>query len=281
MQPDLEFVFHPKLQSIFDNFCALLGIRIAFFSPAGDALRVGEGRPICAYCSLLRRELGMETRCRALDAAGRAKAAQSGSLTVYPCHGGMLEAIMPVCVSGRLLGFAMIGQFRQRTRPPAEILAKADPKLQRELKRTYLQVPHFDPAKGRHAVGLFEALVLHIAESRLIDREDAIGFILNRLRDKPGQRLPLKEASSLAGCSPSQFSRMFRKMVGRSYETTRIKLMLEKADVLLQSNPPLRVQDVAFELGFEDPLYFSRIYRKHRGVSPKSAKEELARANAK
>lgn len=279
MQPDLEFVFHPRLQSLFDNFCALLGIRIAFFSPDGEALRVGQGRPLCAYCALLRRKLGMENRCRDLDTAGRAKAASIGTLTVYPCHGGMLEAVMPVSVSGRLLGFAMIGQFRQRTRPPAEILAQADPELQRELKRTYLEVPHFDPAKGRHVIGLFEALVLHIAESRLVDREDAIGFILNRLRDKPGQRLPLKEAASLAGCSPSQFSRMFRKMVGRSYEITRIQLMLEKADTLLQSNPSLRIQDVAFKLGFEDPLYFSRIYRKHRGVSPKNARKVLIEAN--
>jgi len=281
MQPDLEFVFHPKLQSIFDHFCALLDIRIAFFSPAGDSLRVGEDRAICTYCTLLRRELGFESKCLDLDAASRAKAAQTGSITVYSCHGGMVEAVMPVNVSGRLLGFAMIGQFRQRAKPPAGILAKADAKLRRQLMKAYREAPLIDPIKKSHVIGLFETLVRHIVESGLIDREDAIASILNRLRDKPGQRLPLSQAASLTGCSPSQFSRRFRKAVGRSYERTRIHLLLEKADALLRSKPGLRIQEVAFRLGFEDPLYFSRIYRKYRGISPTHARPVSAKSPAR
>ncbi|MDD5351314.1 MAG: PocR ligand-binding domain-containing protein [Chthoniobacteraceae bacterium] len=274
MYPDLEFVFRPETQAIFDQFCALLGIRIAFYSPSGEELRVGQGRAMCAYCGLLRRELGLEGRCRALDAASREKAARSGSLTEYSCHGGMVEAMMPVCVSGRLLGFAMIGQFRQREKPPARLLAQADAKLRQRLERAYLRVPRFDPSKKRLAVGLFETLIRHIAESRLIDRRDRIAAILDRLRDKPGRRLPLRQAAALAGCSASQFSRLFRKAAGQSYERTRIALLLERADALLRVKPPLRIQEIAFQLGFEDPLYFSRIYRKHRGVSPKRAGRE-------
>jgi len=28
------------------------------------------------------------------------------------------------------------------------------------------------------------------------------------------------------------------------------------------------VREIAFELGFKDPYYFSRLYRKHRGHPP-------------
>jgi len=32
------------------------------------------------------------------------------------------------------------------------------------------------------------------------------------------------------------------------------------------------VKEVAERVGFEDPLYFSRLYRKHRGSSPSATR---------
>ena len=278
MQSDLEYVFSPEAQAILDHFCALLDIRIAFFSPTGEPLRVGDGRPICTYCQTLRQDPAFEQRCRALDAAGRDRAARNGTLYAYCCHGGMLEAVMPVRIDGRLLGFAMIGQFRQRSRPPAVVLAKADARGRQRLCAAYRKVPCLNAARSRHVLGLFETLVRHIIASRLVDRQDLLASILERLRDKPARRLPLREAAAAAGCSPSQLTRLLRKGTGHGYERNRMELLLEKADVLLRVKPALRIQEIAFQLGFEDPLYFSRIYRKHRGVSPRTARSQEAAA---
>ena len=180
---------------------------------------------------------------------------------------------MPVRVSGRLLGFVMIGQFRQRTAPPSAILSRLGTRERQQLKRAYLQAPYFAHARQRHAIGLFETLVRHISENRLIDRDDAIGSILNLLKESPQNKLPLRQAAALTGRSPSAFSRIFHKIVGQSYEQTRIQLLLEKADALLQLKPKLRVQEIAFRLGYDDPLYFSRLYKKHRGISPRAARK--------
>jgi len=48
----------------------------------------------------------------------------------------------------------------------------------------------------------------------------------------------------------------------------RIEMALDKADEYFRNDAGMRVSEVASRLGFDDPLYFSRLYRKHRGVPP-------------
>ena len=43
---------------------------------------------------------------------------------------------------------------------------------------------------------------------------------------------------------------------------------MEKADELLGLFPEIRVKELAARCGYEDPLYFSRVYKKQRGLSP-------------
>ena len=271
MQHSLEFIFHPEVQAILDHFCGLLGVRIAFFTPAGKETQVGKNQSICAYCRILRSKLGYDEMCSTLDASVRQKAAKSGALQSYTCHGGMVEAVMPLVVSGRLIGFIMIGQFRQRAIPPANIQRKAPAALRSKLTRAFTLTPRLTPSQVGHALGIFELLVRHIAEKRLVNVNDAIQKVLDQLRDAPESRLCLQEAASLAGCSPAAFSRLFQKTVGLSYGQKRIQLLIEKADALFKENPGIQIQEVAFRLGFDDPLYFSRLYRKKRGMRAKDA----------
>lgn len=277
---ELEFVFHPQVEAIFDHFCALHDIRIAFYSTSGDELRVGEARVNCRYCRLLRRTLGYEDVCLRLDRDKRQEAErQSRGLVVYECHGGMTEAIIPVRVSGRLIGFVMIGQFRARASAPASVLGKAlNRRIRTEIVAAFESTPRFTAGQLRHVLGLFELLVQFIADRHLIELKDVIGPVLARLREHPEERMPLSRAAALVGRSPTTLSHLFRRRLGKSYRQVRIEIALSRADELLRSSPGIRVREVAFRLGFDDPLYFSRLYRKHRGVPPSRAVVSANRA---
>lgn len=38
-------------------------------------------------------------------------------------------------------------------------------------------------------------------------------------------------------------------------------------------NTTLTVQEIAFRLGYEDPHYFSNLFKQYRGISPKNFRE--------
>jgi AraC-like DNA-binding protein len=61
--------------------------------------------------------------------------------------------------------------------------------------------------------------------------------------------------------------RAFRQQLGMSLHEYHLQLRMHAAMQLLESSDR-EVGDIAGELGFEDPYYFSRVFRKEVGASP-------------
>jgi AraC-like DNA-binding protein len=72
-----------------------------------------------------------------------------------------------------------------------------------------------------------------------------------------------------AGMSPSHFSRMFKKVMGLSYQEYLNSCRVTKAKDLLRTSA-LSVTEIAISLGFSDPTGFGRIFRKLTGQTPSS-----------
>jgi len=74
-------------------------------------------------------------------------------------------------------------------------------------------------------------------------------------------------ASGLAGMSPSHFSRIFRKVVGMSYQEYVNSKRITKAKDLLRTSPR-SIAEIAVYLGFADTTGFGRIFKKLTSHTP-------------
>ncbi|WP_170066876.1 two-component regulator propeller domain-containing protein [Flavobacterium granuli] len=63
--------------------------------------------------------------------------------------------------------------------------------------------------------------------------------------------------------------RIFKEVLKQSPSDVIISLRLQKAEILLK-NKNLNISEISFECGFNDPKYFSRMFKKHFGTSPKT-----------
>jgi AraC-like DNA-binding protein len=79
--------------------------------------------------------------------------------------------------------------------------------------------------------------------------------------------LNLQELSRHSGLSPTRYSALFREQTGSSPVEHHIRLRMQAACHLLDTTA-LSVKEVAAELGYPDPYYFSRIFQKILGCSP-------------
>ena len=52
-------------------------------------------------------------------------------------------------------------------------------------------------------------------------------------------------------------------------------IRLKEARRMAQSDPTLRVSDLAYKVGFRDPRYFSTCFKKQFGMQPKEYMESL------
>jgi AraC-like DNA-binding protein len=78
-----------------------------------------------------------------------------------------------------------------------------------------------------------------------------------------------------AAMSPSHFSRIFRKVMGSSYQEYLNSRRIAKAKNLLRTSPR-SITEIAVSLGFADSTGFGRIFKKLTGQTP-SAFRSLAR----
>jgi AraC-like DNA-binding protein len=130
-------------------------------------------------------------------------------------------------------------------------------------ERTLLLVSHV----LRHVLGLlfFQTGRSPGAGSRAIahDLSKSIEF----MRAHVTRSLTLRELSRHAGLSPARYSALFREQTGSSPVEHHIRLRMQAACHCLDTTA-LSVKEVAAELGYDDPYYFSRIFQKILGCSP-------------
>jgi AraC-like DNA-binding protein len=103
--------------------------------------------------------------------------------------------------------------------------------------------PQFQPGASR-----LQAAISHVAKNFL-------------------RAIPESEVALLCNMSPSRFCREFKAAFDQTFVEYLANYRMIQAKRLL-ANPSMRVADVAVSVGFNDPSYFTRVFRKQEGVSP-------------
>ena len=71
------------------------------------------------------------------------------------------------------------------------------------------------------------------------------------------------------GFSPAYLSKIFREYKNMSPMEYIVFLRIEKAKELFLQSPGILIKDVSTAIGYEDPHYFSKVFKKLTGLSPK------------
>ena len=103
---------------------------------------------------------------------------------------------------------------------------------------------------------------------RVTYKEHIITNVQKYIQNHIEERLTLNEVSAVFGLSPNYLSVLFKKTcsIGFSEYITQMKISLAKTMLLEQDR---KVYEVADRLGFESAFYFSKVFKKVVGVSPR------------
>lgn len=282
----LKFIFQGDVKRLFDCFGDLFGVRISFSSfeksSSTDFTEVLVGGyeakeetcqyPSCGYCSLLRKDLGLVNRCTQLDKTKIAEAKSKKHLISYICYGGMIDAVMPISVANNVIGVVMIGQFRTGSKKTPSAIARLWKKKfnNQKLQRAYNKVPYYTPVQVDEILDLFSIMIKNIIANRMILKEEStiVEPLISYMKENPGDNLTIENAANLIRCSKSTLCHVFKSATGKSFKSYQIGLKINKAKEYFNTEPNITVREVAYKLGYEDPFYFCRIYKKYTGNPP-------------
>lgn len=71
------------------------------------------------------------------------------------------------------------------------------------------------------------------------------------------------------GMTPRCLNRVFKEHTGQRVMDYLVSLRMKRARYILENSADARVRDVAASLGYQDSQYFSRLFKRETGYSPK------------
>ncbi|MDR3337269.1 MAG: AraC family transcriptional regulator, partial [Treponema sp.] len=80
--------------------------------------------------------------------------------------------------------------------------------------------------------------------------------------------ISLYSTASFVGISPNHLSTVFAQETGENFIEYLTRIRIERAKWFLK-NTAMKSADIACEIGFSDPHYFSYIFKKNTGISPR------------
>lgn len=266
-------VFNPAVQKFVESYSYCFNVKITFFSLDLEELLVALHSASDDYCSLIQTNLQIRYRCLQQDRMICQQCKEQGQQLVYTCHGGLTEAVIPIELSGSLVCYALIGQFRTSASIPQSI---AQPWLEHGfefsvLEDAFLKRPLYDTTMLERMFDLFRVSLSLLIETNSLKlrQPDLIEKILMYIDDNIDKAIAIADVAKAVNRSPSSITHSLQAQIGLSFQKLLITKRLSNFERVILQDPTLQIQEAVRASGYEDPLYFSRLYKKYRGQSPR------------
>lgn len=272
MPNKLNLFLDEEVQNLIDSFAYCFRVKITVFSSEMEELIVGLQNPGSAYCRLIQKGLRFRYRCLRQDKLMCENCASKKRLTIYQCHGGCSEAVLPMEVDGKMIGYAMLGQFRTVSAVPNDIIQewKKNKLNIDELHAAFDNQPFFNTETVKNMLRLFSMLIAFVITRDYVRvrRPTLAENVLTWINDNIAEPFELNDAVLELGRSRSAISHAVKKQLGLSFKQLSTIMKIQKFESIIASQPDISIKDAASQVGYDDPLYFSRTYRKVRLSSP-------------
>lgn len=118
----------------------------------------------------------------------------------------------------------------------------------------------------------FRSILLLIERYHVEGRADnyttKIDLLIVALYENCKEPWTITKMAKVCSLSESTFQHQFKSRFKLSPIQYLTKIRIEKAKLML-CNTKESISAIALKVGFQDPLYFSRTFKKHEGISPK------------
>lgn len=198
------------------------------------------------------------------------KCKKSRKTEYHVCHAGLVDVVVPIIYDDNILGYIILGQMKQNE--DFESVKKYISHLfvdVEELKNFYDSLVLFDRNKIQSIVSLATMLSKHILLENMIkprinkNVEDAVNFINMHLE----QDLNINYISRMTNVSKSVLYKNFHSIFNCTVsEYINAKRVEKSVHMLL--NTDLSMEEIARNVGFSTGSYYSKTFKKIKGISP-------------
>jgi AraC-like DNA-binding protein/quercetin dioxygenase-like cupin family protein len=107
-------------------------------------------------------------------------------------------------------------------------------------------------------------------------KEQSVRQAIRYLSTQYAEPITIELMAEAVGYNRAYLSMLFKLHTGLTPVTFLLKLRIDKARQLLRERLELTVEQIASSVGFQDPLYFSKQFKRLHGMSPSSYRTAMS-----
>ena len=131
-----------------------------------------------------------------------------------------------------------------------------------------------EPLAIQNCASVLQEIILDIAMGELDKRDNSpLKNSLKYIHDFYTGKIDIPYLAKIENLSNSRYVTNFKKQTGKSPNEYIIDLRLQLAKSLLE-NTNMSIKQISERVGYTDQYFFSRLFKKHIGVSPQKYRKE-------
>ncbi len=269
MNTNSKVVKTKELDSLLMDFHTLTNMKICIYNSKGEEVEYYPER-FSSFCSRLREDKDKEALCMECDAKALRLCKETRKAQIYTCHAGLTECVVPVMDAlGTIKGFIVIGQMRGAEGDCETPMLVGDT-LNGSLSKEFSLLPIVPKDKLAAAVHILEVCAGYELLKKAVE-EFEMGLetrIEEYVRKNIAENLCVENL-----CREFRLSRVeLYNVIYRGYRCTPAGYVkarrLDFASELLKTTN-LSVNKIASKCGIPDYNYFSKVFKRAFGVSPR------------
>lgn len=272
----------PKLEELLSDFYNLTHIRIVVFDDNFVEI-VSYPKKLSKFCNIIRSDKEANIFCNKSDKFACEQCKKTGKPLIYQCHAGLTETVTPIKHDNIIIGYMMFGQvlLSENKKDSWHVIHDKCKNYNIDLElleNSFNKNKYISINQVKSAAKILEACAGYLWLSKLAT------FKEDNLAKKLEEFISLHIKDNLTAqdlCNSLKISKsLLYKLSSHSYEmgiaeyirNRRIQMakdLLEKEDY--------SISEIATEVGLSDYNYFSKIFRKHTGLTPSQYRKEQSK----
>lgn len=253
--------------------CNIMKITITLFD--ADLSLVLDVCPEKAYCLAIRNNPDLLEKCKHCDRVNAKESLKHTSPWIYTCHAGIAEAVAPIYIDDTLVGYLMIGKFKdvEGKYSSAETVASRLDQYgeygldKAAMLRSYDKLPTLDKESIDSAIFLLQMLICFIRDKNLVHAAQNILFdqIKKYISEHLYERITSEQLCNEFDITYTELHTLIKHCFGKSLPDLINGIRLEKAKDRLAHTKD-SVSDIASDLGFGKSSKFSHFFKEKMGM---------------
>ncbi len=262
-----------KLDTFLQNFYTVTGIKISVFDD--EYVNVTEyPRPMIDYCALIRKTESGTEGCRQCDIAAFKEAKRRKGIYIYTCHAGMTEAVAPIMLNESILGYVILSHMLPKETYASSVenaiaLSGRYGVCEDEARVAISKVKPTSYEKIEAAAKLLDAITTYLRVTNWVSlKNDDLTFRISTYIDENlGANLDTESLCRTFFISRTKLHQLSISNYGVSIAKYILTERIKKAKELISDG--MSIEKCAELIGFSSSNYFSKVFRRECGMSPR------------